>query len=243
MWEIINRSGLLVSTIAALAVYPRAYAVTRICSWLGLLSCFLAVASAPLRPDLHWRSLLLWLCNAFLAAVSALDLSGASPVHILSVVGSVSLVVCFFTALLYLLLPVPSACTLTGPHNIGTLTFNLSDAEGKEGEGYEALVVQCWFPVSPPSPRPSPGMGLGPWLEWVPYSWSLCPPRALMWTSGHPQHQVEESLALLKQLAKKRMPAWVVRHIGMHGVTINITIIQLQLYCYTIILLYYYTNY
>jgi dienelactone hydrolase len=107
--------------------------------------------------------------------------------------GVVLLFVCLLTAVIYYFLPLPGQCLLGGHYQrIGTTSFNVAVDNGEPAQ----ITIQCWFPI-------------GEQTDLLSY-------KALLWTSGHPQHELQESFDLLETCAhNNKLPSFSIKHLSM----------------------------
>jgi dienelactone hydrolase len=202
MWDIENRLCLLLSLATGISLLARADRTSRILSWMATATAMWTVlVSAPRFSILyHWRSLVLYVLIFVLSIISVVDVTttGPTPFTRWFCVGyGIALsVVAVLTGCLFYLLPLPSPCKLWGRHkSIGTISFNVPCGATEKGGD---ITMQCWFPIQSHDKYPG--------------SYS----NALLWTSGHPQHQVQESADMLETLANNgKMPKFALMHLSM----------------------------
>ena len=146
----------------------------------------------------HWRTAgaAVWCAlTAVLLVVLPEDGEGVLPTT-LSVLG---VLVALPTLLALWLFPVPGTARLPGPHMcVGTTTVNLPHPE--DGPGC-VLPVQVWFPARQRTARAG----------------RLCGANgAVLWTSGHPTHQLTEARMLLAEVAKMAgLPELIFSHLAL----------------------------
>lgn len=182
---------------------------TRAFSWAAVVLMAGRVASSPsLRLQMFWRTLPLYVINLIVAAVVAVYSVGSLP-HLFSrIMGCVTLVLAALTAIILFLLPVPSPDRLRGRfQSIGTYSFHLPLTEAPEGEvdTFNAFVaVQCWFPLQRQDSL------------WSRLWESLFCQRSVLWTSGHPADQADESAAILHAIARDiKAPSFFAEHLSL----------------------------
>lgn len=196
IWDLDVRVGLALSLAAAVALLADAKEPVRICTWLALLQvAWSVVVSAPaLRLDIHWRSLFLYALIITLSVICIVEVAtGRDEVYSAAFrigYGVTMILACLLTAGIYYYLPTPARSLLTGIYKcVGTTSFNVPDS----GDIAGAITIQCWFPVTKAQSSP-----------------------ALLWTSGHPSHQLKESLDMLDTLAgNNKLPAFAVKHLAL----------------------------
>ena len=203
MWEPNNYIGLLLAAMSAAALIADAGWLVRITSWISSLTIvWAATISAPgYRLDIHWRSLALYSFTIALSITSAVELAkGENTLFSFAfrvAFGVVYLLVCLITAALYYFCPVTANPEITGKYKrIGTTTFTIRCSPPEADASTGVLAVQCWFPINH---TPS-------WFEQY----------TLLWTSGHPNHQLEESMGLSAALTKSNnMPSFITNHLAL----------------------------
>ena len=201
VWEKNNRAGLLLSFLSAAALVANSTWLTCISSWLafGTVVWASCVTAPGFRFDIHWRSLLLFTFIIILSLICLVEKSRGEN-ELLSNsfrlgFGVVNLFVCVVTAIIYNYFPVSSNPELSGKyHSVGTTSFNLPFSSPIVPANMSSITIQCWFPINH-SPTP----------------FELC---TLLWTSGHPDYQLQEILDLLTALTKSNsLPSFCTHHL------------------------------
>lgn len=143
---------------------------------------------------MHWRSIVLYVFNLVLSIICIVD-AGMDKSEIMTQgfcigYGVTFILVCLVTGALFFILPLPASFAIRGPFkSIGTMTFNVVTDDS------HPITIQCWFPITKESALTK---------------------RALLWTSGHPELQLKESLKLMKTLASNnKLPAFAVKHLSL----------------------------
>lgn len=174
---------------------------------MSALSILLIIAdlvqSQTYIPAVHWRTVIPFFLNFLVFVILVLEVTGVSArnyvLHLIkSVIFGLCLLVTSSISLVILLFaPVPTLPPLSGKHRVGTSTFTLPVTLPPSSQIYKdrqlyPLTVQAWYPLSSSSP---PTL----FFSSLPF---LGRKLATLWTSGDPDLQTEESLALLTACAQ-----------------------------------------
>lgn len=212
MWEVDNRIGLLLSYLSSLSILFMEYDIGVYLSYLSSLLAFksLFINSPTYRLDIHWRSILLYLMNIILSAMGLFHTFDDRHHHhhyrsLYVSYSIVMIIISIITTCIYFIFPLPSKAVLTGPYKrIGTTTFNLVIHN-------RVIPVQVWFPFGSSSlDKPSSSSIIITYI----LSFISDNSKSLLWTSGHPSYQVQESLELMNTLASlNSLPSLFLKHL------------------------------
>jgi predicted dienelactone hydrolase len=110
----------------------------------------------------RWQMVPLYILTALLAVFSLLKLNAAQGMP--ASASSLTLILLAVSTLLPILLPVPRLGKPSGPHDVGTMTFGLTDDSRRElysgRDEPRRFMVQVWYPAGP-----KPEDKRAPWME------------------------------------------------------------------------------
>jgi hypothetical protein len=215
IWELQNRFAIIVLFALGITLLTSENEILALgLSWLGTFVAIVNyMTSTTLRLGPHWRTIPLFMFNMSLSIFfSICSTLGARYSHSTSVtLGSILIVLSCCTAIVLYLLPVPTMPTLCGKYGrIGTHSFQISVTLPSHSQVYKdaqsyLLPVQCWFPLP---------NNLSQW-EILLDKLSLRS-RSVLWSSGDPNHQIEESSHLLDYTAQdSKLPTFIFRHLAL----------------------------
>lgn len=198
MWEASNRAGTVLSVVTGIALLAQSIYVVRFATWLTFLCSIWSILTAPaIRFDIHWRSILIYTVNFVLSVICIVELTQNNEIFTNSFsigYGIVVLVISIITVSLYYILPLPGRSILHGKYKkIGTTSFNVE----VDIDDVKSITIQCWFPLENTTVVDTIST-------------------ALLWTSGHPEHQIQESVDMIKTLASNnKLPLFSMKHLLM----------------------------
>ena len=210
-WELKLRMAVLLVIVAGLSSVAGVKDVAEWLSWIGSsIAVIEYLLSTTYALKAHWRTFPLFSIN--IACGIVLSASVPSERKLLRI-GVLLIVIGVLTAITLFLLPVPVLPPLSGPFkdNIGTHSFRIpmtlpTTAQLYQDECKYELTVQCWFPIRPQ--RHTANL----WERINPFSIR----KAILWTSGDPDHQVEELFQLMDFTASNSgFPSFLFAHLAL----------------------------
>lgn len=217
--DFLDRIAVLLSIVCAGLIFAESYFVAAIVSWIQTaITIPLALFRSPaIKLNIHWRVLFLYLMNVVSTILLAIKYAESGTVIRggLIALACLKIITSIVSALFLFLFPLPGNLALVGPYPfIGTTSFNLTlDPTYRDQPEYKndvfdkyntILPLQCWFPLKPSG---NPMFHLFDWFFGR---------KTMLWTSGHPTQEYEESVLLLNNVAKNYgLPVAITRHLSL----------------------------
>lgn len=197
---------LLISTSTSLADENVSYDLLIAINILNWLSLFVHVAVYIKTPLLtsQWRSFLLIIMNIvtiLYVILNNLIFNNFENTIGIIIIGSILLFTSLFTFIVLYLLPLPSLSY--NQSTVGTTSFQMiiksENDNNNDNNNTDKRPVQCWFPINKTT------------KESIISSFFN---KSILWTSGHPNSQLKESVCLLTQIAKVfKYPNFIFHHL------------------------------
>lgn len=146
---------------------------------------------------MHWRTFFLYAMLIISTVIVSISLSISTEISV--VIPSLLLISSILTAIALFAYPIPSLRPPPGQYKgIGTLSFTMAidnPKNGFESPFNSVRTVQCWFPIKNS-------------IIFLPYS--------ILWTSGNPHTEFDESRILLDAVAANSgLPPFLLRHLSL----------------------------